>query len=176
MLLVAERPEAEEFEEDVVVPVDEHLLGFFRRPARSEALRAVGDPENDEALHGGVAVEDGLVDFVEAVDVGVMRVAILGRVLIEIDAGKAGENEGAGVGVEFGVFVGGDFAEGAKGGDERIDGGEKESHASRLLHLGLLAAARARRMGPPPSPCRTDYKSSGLPFWERDSPGARDWG
>ena len=98
--------------------LDQHFGGFFRRPGRGEALGAIGDPESDEGLNCGVAVEDGFVDFVECVDGGMMGVVIFGRVLIKIDAGKTGENKGAGVGAEFGIVVGSDFAEGVERGSE----------------------------------------------------------
>lgn len=98
--------------------LDQHFGGFFRRPGRGKALGAIGDPESDEGLNSGVAIENGFVDFVECVDGGMMGVTIFGRVLIEIDAGKSGENERAGVGAEFGIVVGGDFAESVESGSE----------------------------------------------------------
>ena len=54
-----------------------------------------------------------------------MGVTIFGRVLIEIDAGKSGENERSGVGAEFGGVVGGDFAESVESGGELGSGGNE---------------------------------------------------
>ena len=138
--MVAERPEAEELEEDVIVLLDQHFGGFGRGPGGSEALGAIGDPEGDEGLDRGVAIEDGFVDFVEGVDRGMMGVAIFWRVLIEIDAGESGENEGAGVGAEFGFVVGGDFAESVERGGE-FGGGGNEVVASAHVERGDGALA-----------------------------------
>ena len=119
---------------------DEHFGGFLWGPGRGETLGAVGDPESDEGLDRSVAIEDGFVDFVEGVDRRMMGVAIFGRVLIEIDAGEAGENEGAGVGAEFGFVVGGDFAEGVKCGGE-LGGGGNEVVAATHVERGDGALA-----------------------------------
>lgn len=54
-----------------------------------------------------------------------MRVAIFGRVLIEIDAGKSGEDERSSVGAEFGFIVGGDCTEGVERGGEPGGGGNE---------------------------------------------------
>lgn len=121
---VAEGPETKADEFVVLPGFAEHGGGFFRRPRRSKTSGAIREPEGSERHDRGVLREDvGLHSF-EGIGGGVVRVFVVGRILIKIDAGKAGENERRGIGFEFN-FVGdldvADIFEGVGKGLEGFD-------------------------------------------------------
>ena len=84
---ISEWPQTEEFQDYILMFIYEHLRGFFLRPRTCEAIRTIRDPKSCQRHYRGVAVENVSLHFVESVHRGMVRVLILRRILVEIDAG-----------------------------------------------------------------------------------------